>query len=243
MVSSSEEVAKIVGRLLTGPPQGPPVTMELDQKLEQYVPPAGHVTYALPPTERAMSDTVMAAADATRRIAREAYAYRTMASHDQLTGLWNRGAFADECARLVGAGAIDHCLLVIDLDDFKSVNDDHGHSAGDQALIRAARAIHDVLRPSDFAARIGGDEFIAMLTDADLQQAENVGRRICRNVERSGVDPAVTCSVGVALFRGSRRTAELQADHALYRAKRRGRGTVMVAEADELRLGDRSADD
>jgi len=242
VVDSSEEVTKVVEGLLAGPPQEAPVSPELDQALEEYVPQAPRrVPEGVRSVQRAMSETVMAAAEATRRSAREAYAYRTLASHDQLTGLWNRGAFADECARLADAGAADHSLLVIDLDDFKTVNDTRGHPAGDQALLLAARAIHDALRPSDFAARVGGDEFVALLTDASLPQAEMVAERICRNVERTVIDPPVTCSIGVAPFRGNRRSAELVADRALYRAKAGGRGTVVVGEDDEPRLGDRLA--
>jgi diguanylate cyclase (GGDEF)-like protein/PAS domain S-box-containing protein len=164
---------------------------------------------------------------------------RHQALHDPLTGLPNRVLFGDHLdgalARSVRSGA-PVGVLVVDLDDFKQVNDALGHSGGDELLRQAAARLRAVLRPSDTVARLGGDEFGVLVLDA--RQDEDVVRVAQRIQSRfqapfvlEGQHLACTASMGVAQTGGGGDgAAELlrHADAALYRAKERGRDRFEV---------------
>jgi diguanylate cyclase (GGDEF)-like protein/PAS domain S-box-containing protein len=158
-----------------------------------------------------------------------------MADHDPLTGLLNRRAFqrelADHLARVAGSGATG-ALLILDIDNFKYYNDSRGHSAGDELIVRIAEALKSRLRESDVIARIGGDEFAALLPRADEAAALTVARALL-DVVRGLAIPAIngqnkwiTSSAGIALFSDSERpTADdmiVSADLAMYDAKEAG---------------------
>jgi diguanylate cyclase (GGDEF)-like protein len=162
---------------------------------------------------------------------------------DSLTGLFNRLHF-DATLRREVARSVRYksrlSLLLMDLDEFKSVNDRGGHPAGDFLLVEVARAIQKNVRSSDIASRYGGDEFAIILPDTDSKSALSVAERICASVastHRSRVAddgrPRVTVSGGLAeLAFGDLDASEsgliAAADEALYRAK--GRGGNCVAE-------------
>ena len=155
-----------------------------------------------------------------------------LVERDPMTRLLNHSAFharlGEELARAERYG-LPVSLLVADLDNFKSVNDDHGHRTGDAALERVANLLRAMARRSDVAARIGGEEFCLLLPDTDHAAAVAVAERLRRSVA-SLTDPVqVTVSIGVSTFPGCAPTADKlfeHADRSLYEAKRAGRNRV-----------------
>lgn len=163
-----------------------------------------------------------------------------MAMHDPLTGLNNRGIFQEQLHQ-----ALDHALrngrtmavCLVDLDDFKSVNDGYGHASGDDLLKETARRLKEGLRSGDLLARLGGDEFAVLLRDLKTpDDAINVARKIVEQLQQpitiaagSVVYPGA--SVGVAYGPDDAQDAQTlmrYVDMALYRAKEAGRGTYAV---------------
>jgi diguanylate cyclase (GGDEF)-like protein/PAS domain S-box-containing protein len=150
------------------------------------------------------------------------------ADHDPLTGLLNRRRFEEEldchaidCVRYGAHGA----LLLIDLDDFKPVNDRLGHAAGDTVLRRVAEVLRDKLRGSDRIGRLGGDEFAVLLPRGTADEAEAVAEKIVTAL-REDPKAGITASIGVAGFEGAPhggRAVLGAADRALYAAKGLGR--------------------
>ncbi len=153
----------------------------------------------------------------------------SMAYHDELTGLPNRRMMLDRLGQAIarskryGGGVI---LLSVDLDDLKGVNDAYGHAAGDALLVETARRLSAVVRDSDTAARMGGDEFLLLLTDAGDEDGAAVCRRIesslARPVEYAGVDLFTRASIGRAALGEDGQDADgliRSADAAMYRDK------------------------
>ncbi|MGO9896292.1 MAG: GGDEF domain-containing protein [Bryobacteraceae bacterium] len=163
---------------------------------------------------------------------------RVQATHDGLTGLWNRASILETLDKeLARAQREGHPLtmLMIDLDHFKLVNDSHGHQAGDAVLREAARRIQSSIRRYDTAGRYGGEEFVVVLPATDLAggmvQAERIRQTIAgEGMTASGKLVEVTCSIGVCAWPASRAgdapVLIHGADEALYEAKRSGRNRV-----------------
>lgn len=160
-----------------------------------------------------------------------------LVDHDFLTGLFNRRRFerdlATEAQRISRYG-LPGAVVLVDLDNFKSVNDALGHEAGDDLLVAVAGALRQRMRQTDVLARVGGDEFAVLLPQTGAAQARIVADGIVSTVRRrveAGSDRSirVTASVGVALFDGQR-AAELmhQADLAMYEAKAAGRDRFVL---------------
>lgn len=181
----------------------------------------------------------------TRMLARE-LSHR--AAHDSLTGLANREEFLRqaELALLeaqVGSGR--HTVLAFDLDHFKQVNDTAGHAAGDELLREVAKRLRAPLRESDLLARVGGDEFLALLRNCGEQRATQLAEAIIRSIsemqfEWNGRQFSVGISVGVAMM--SAESADLTAvldiaDQGCYLAKRAGRNCVRKADAPSADTG------
>jgi diguanylate cyclase (GGDEF)-like protein len=163
-------------------------------------------------------------------------------SHDDLTGLLSSRSFFSELRREAGRATAEErpfCVIMMDGDNFKAVNDTHGHMTGSKTIEEIGLCVMKNLRAGDAAARFGGDEFAAFLLDADLRQGIIAAERIRSSVEnfefkvlRQGSaikTHRITVSIGVASFPDdSSDPIELveMADSALYRAKREGRNRV-----------------
>ena len=134
-----------------------------------------------------------------------------LAMIDPLTGLYNRRFAVPQLAAIAARAAktgASFAVMVIDLDRFKLVNDQHGHAAGDQVLVEVSRRLTAGLRASDLLARIGGEEFLAVLPDAGMAEARRVATRLCEAIEErpvrltSGLGLSVTVSIGGAVSGG-----------------------------------------
>jgi diguanylate cyclase (GGDEF)-like protein len=152
---------------------------------------------------------------------------RKKAERDALTGLLNRGAF-DQICLLLEDSEKPMALLIVDVDQFKSVNDGYGHDVGDQILKKIARTLLKSFRTSDYVARFGGDEFAVIVSDITVQQQSVIQKKIDKmNMfllnPQDGL-PAVSLSIGIA-FSPSGYSKEVfnQADSALYQVKENGR--------------------
>jgi diguanylate cyclase (GGDEF)-like protein len=178
-----------------------------------------------------------------------------LARYDDLTALPNRVSFRDEIDRLLADAQNSHqlsALLFVDLDQFKQVNDTLGHPCGDQLLCAVANRLREMLRPDDFVARFGGDEFVVFQQNISAaEDAASLARRIVERLsERYRIDNhlvEIGASVGIALTSRdgdilSADTLLKNADMALYRAKADGRGTFcffrdeMAATAEARRI-------
>jgi diguanylate cyclase (GGDEF)-like protein/PAS domain S-box-containing protein len=169
------------------------------------------------------------------------------ALHDPLTGLLNRRSLQDRLVQAIGRASRGYpsCLLYIDLDHFKEVNDQLGHALGDEVLVEVARGLAKGGREHDTAFRVGGDEFAILVEGADLTDAHGAAERIRLLIEgrRLGsptLERCVTLSIGVAPITGDDSVAGTieRADVAMYRAKESGRNRVVEAE---LRDADRGS--
>lgn len=174
---------------------------------------------------------------AMRQAAQAMKKVKFLAQHDALTELPNRLLF-DEVAEHDLAFASRRgqtmALLAVDLDGFKGVNDTHGHAAGDAVLKTVAQRIQEIIRASDIAARIGGDEFIIMLTDVNQESALETAERIIALLSMAYADcqVSVSASVGVALYPecgDTLKTLTAAADQAMYLAKQSGKQRVVLA--------------
>lgn len=163
---------------------------------------------------------------------------------DSLTGLYNRRFFASALKLEVRRSrryGLDLSLVMLDLDGFKKVNDEHGHGYGDEVLRRVGRVVRKATRDSDMACRYGGEEFSIILPETERLGAHAVAERIRRrtaSLDDEGDDRlalSVTVSGGVACFPADARDADdlvVRADQALYRAKESGRDRIALHHAE-----------
>jgi diguanylate cyclase (GGDEF)-like protein len=164
----------------------------------------------------------------------------SLATHDALTGLWNRRQIDLDLD-----AAIHHaerhgsvlCVVLVDIDQFKAINDRHGHAVGDDVLVSVAACIAATVRLDDRAGRFGGEEFLLLLPATSVAQASALAERLRMQLAAlqslPAGEPPVTASFGLAAWRRGETSAEVlrRADQALYRAKAAGRNRV---EADSL---------
>ncbi len=152
---------------------------------------------------------------------------RNMANRDPLTGLANRRVFEQALDGLVEGGE-EGALLLVDVDDFKQVNDSLGHQEGDRILRLIATIMQRCVRNSDVSSRIGGDEFALLLRNCDPRTARSIADRICSDVARA--TDGVSVSVGLAMYAPpmGRETFMAAVDRELYRAKLAGKGRAFM---------------
>jgi diguanylate cyclase (GGDEF)-like protein len=159
---------------------------------------------------------------------------RLLATHDPLTTVLNARAFASQLAQELGRNrryGRPLALIYLDLDDFKKVNDAHGHATGDAVLRLVADAMRSAVRQADVVGRLGGDEFGVLMPETDGTLAHAVATRLAggiRTVFRG--TPSVTASIGVVAVSGTEAGSDellRKADQAMYEAKRAGKDRVI----------------
>lgn len=187
--------------------------------------------------------TLLNVVGSLRAICRYTCDLRHYATRDSLTDLFNQRMFWELAANLVSRSQRDgnhFGLLLIDLDNFKLINDNHGHAVGDAYLQRFAKQVHAMLREGDVLARYGGDEFVVLLPDAGQEAVVRAAGRILKAVDALVVDTPEgirvhgTASVGLAIFpehADNARDLLMFADQMMYRAKTAGKAQVAAPSA------------
>jgi diguanylate cyclase (GGDEF)-like protein len=164
---------------------------------------------------------------------------KTLAETDPLTGAMNRRRFFEEAERIYAAdslSSVSGAVLMLDIDHFKTINDTHGHGAGDLVLSEFTRRCRNAIRPDDLLVRLGGEEFAILLKGATPSVARDIGERLlaevnCVPFEIGDVQLQVTVSVGGAMRASDEATVEAtvsRADKALYVAKNAGRNRLVI---------------
>lgn len=170
--------------------------------------------------------------------------YEKLARTDELTGIINRRGFFEEGNKLCNlAKRFNHTtsIIMLDIDYFKQVNDEHGHSVGDKALVQFVETIQKNIREVDVFARLGGEEFAIVLPETDKNGAVKIAEKLCAKISamvisHDGAPLSITCSFGVTSFRcvtTSFEEALSDADRALYQAKSDGRNQVVYDDKGE----------
>jgi len=162
-----------------------------------------------------------------------------MAYTDPLTQAKNRSSFNDTVTReisLAARNAKNLSLIFLDIDNFKAINDAHGHDCGDIALTSVAKWVKESLRDSDVIFRFGGEEFVILLSNTDIHGAELLAERIRNTIERHTLAYGmkainITASLGVSSLRADDTTETFvkRADNAMYTAKTNGRNQIILA--------------
>jgi diguanylate cyclase len=157
------------------------------------------------------------------------------ASIDPLTGIANRRFFDATCKEWLAAPQVRQILAILDVDNFKTINDTHGHAVGDKVLVSIAKALSKGFRSHDVVARIGGDEFAVLATDLTLQQAESrftgviaTIAKTCGNGGAVPFTPTVSCGVVEFSAGDTMESVMVRSDQALYESKRLGKNRVTV---------------
>ncbi|MCK5539794.1 MAG: GGDEF domain-containing protein [Deltaproteobacteria bacterium] len=185
-------------------------------------------------------DNIVDAQETVKRLQSKMEEVADMATIDELTGLYNRRALfsrlMEEHSRAERYGQ-GFSILMIDIDDFKDVNDEHGHQVGDGILKGLGAFLRKNLRDSDFPARFGGEEFICLLPSTDIEHAIQAGNKIRELLSKStlsskkkDVTLQITVSIGIATFTSGDDIDDLikRADDALYLAKRQGKNRIVT---------------
>ncbi len=158
---------------------------------------------------------------------------RTHSIQDGMTGLYNHRFFMDFLLRQIKLGQRSgrtFSLILIDVDNFKAINDKYGHLSGDMMLKKIAAVLKECARTTDIVCRYGGDEFALILPDTGEEQAMQLAKRISRGVRSiHWLDKSVTISIGISEYSGEDSTSEIirRTDQALYRAKQMGKNRVV----------------
>lgn len=159
---------------------------------------------------------------------------KRLARTDRLTEIGNSRKFLEHLALDLTAKRSPICVAFLDIDNFKRVNDLHGHDAGDALLRRIAADLTEVVRAADVTARMGGDEFAVLFRGVDPARAASLGRRIVDRVRAAGEEypeAEIGASVGIAWFASApadAREVMRAADAAMYEAKAAGKGEVRI---------------
>ena len=170
-------------------------------------------------------------------LARRIRALMEAAEHDSLTGLYNRRSFQKYMEDFIANAKQNDAtcaLIILDIDDFKEINDVYGHPQGDQTLVELTQIIRETLRSQDFLARWGGEEFVITIRGQTSPRGlEAVADKIRRMIEshQFGIDKKVTCSFGIAQYRSGENLRDFfhRADQVLYLAKKKGKNRIEMA--------------
>ncbi|MBI5918256.1 MAG: EAL domain-containing protein [Nitrosomonadales bacterium] len=260
----------ILGKLISRDPQGG-IALRDSRTLEQNTEttllsrtgkliPVSLSLSKLVDERQGYAKLVLVAQDITERKAAESKIYN-LAFYDPLTNLPNRRLLHDRLKRAIAASQRNRqfgALFLIDLDNFKTLNDTRGHDMGDHLLVEVARRLLISVREEDTVARLGGDEFVVLLKEIGpdegtaATQAEAVAEKICLALSqpyalRGGehTDYYATASVGVSLFCGQQESLEVvmkQADMAVYKSKNAGRNTYRFYTAAMLETAEAHAE-
>lgn len=164
-----------------------------------------------------------------------------LAVTDSLTGLYNRRYMSNHLDAILQRARMDYkpvCVMIMDIDFFKPVNDTHGHDVGDEVIKEFARRIATGVRGIDLACRYGGEEFVVVMPDTEISLAMAVAERLRRQIadkpfaaRKGAISINLTCSIGVTVSGEEEMADSLlkRADEALYKAKKDGRNRVVVA--------------
>jgi len=169
---------------------------------------------------------------------------KTKAMTDGLTKAYNREAFDNYMRKIVDRNTVKNApfsLLMLDIDDFKKINDGYGHQIGDRVLVALVKKCTEFIRDEDFLARYGGEEFVIVLPGASLRNALKKAQRIRKAIagtqyttdkEKGGKGLSITVSIGASSFRKSDSVSTVidRSDQALYQAKRTGKNRVVSEE-------------
>jgi diguanylate cyclase (GGDEF)-like protein len=231
MTAAAVIVIAICYMVLGYDPRAPePVTLEYAGALLALIAPVILVAYI----------TTMLAADIRYAVEK----IRQVSDTDELTGLYNMRAFSSILQRAFKQ-SVRHghplSIVMVDSDNLKTVNDAHGHEAGNRLLQHVVRCIRDELRGSDVMARFGGDEFVLLLPETNRRGAQEMAERIRKSVDTArfdirGGELNSTVSLGVASYPEDGGNLEVildKADKAMYRAKQRGRNRVAIYAPEE----------
>ncbi|MBC8504271.1 MAG: sensor domain-containing diguanylate cyclase [Chloroflexi bacterium] len=175
----------------------------------------------------------------------QAKGFEQLALTDSLTGLDNRRKFIrDAKIEIERATRFNHplSLMILDIDNFKSINDSFGHLIGDQVLISVARRLESNLRTIDLLARYGGDEFIIVLVEADYEYASTIGKRLLSSITSKPVktdrgELEISISIGVAAvtkLQSNKSNPLGIADEALYAAKSAGKNQIKIVKVEKI---------
>lgn len=166
-----------------------------------------------------------------------------MSHRDPLTQIFNRRYFSEQSIKIKSfskRNKIPFSLITLDIDNFKQINDTYGHLVGDEVIIKVAHIIEKEIRTSDIVARFGGEEFVMLLQDCDIQNAYKVAEKTREEIENStivledGTTVKFTVSLGVAQFdseidKDNIETTLSRSDKALYQAKKSGKNKTVLA--------------
>ncbi|MDX2506838.1 MAG: diguanylate cyclase [Gammaproteobacteria bacterium] len=165
-----------------------------------------------------------------------------MATHDQLTGLYNRHFLMVSAIKKISRSKRQHCplsLIMMDIDRFKSINDQYGHPAGDAVLQAVSALIVKQCRGEDIVTRFGGEEFVILLDNCELQAAQYKAETFRQLIEQlHPLQIPVTCSFGVTQIQTPAESIDeviKRADQALYQAKEAGRNRVIMTESESIK--------
>ncbi|KQQ48644.1 diguanylate cyclase [Methylobacterium sp. Leaf125] len=244
-LSQLTEAVDRVGRepnaRMTDRVHGSPEVLQLSASVRSLLRRIGTAEADARHIEAEASSAVHVAEDRVRRLGADLHAMQVLADTDALTGLLNRRAFmplAKDAMSYFKRYRRAICVLMIDIDHFKRVNDLHGHAAGDEVIRQVGRIISEAIRTTDKVARFGGEEFVVLLRETDLAGAAVFAERIRQTVADTVFEPGGSCfkatiSIGMAEAETSDedidRTIE-RADRALYAAKSGGRNCVRSFE-------------
>ena len=167
---------------------------------------------------------------------------RREAAVDPLTNVANRRTFEQKCREWLKPNRPGFVLAIVDVDDFKTINDRHGHAVGDRVLVAVAETLVRSLRADDLVARLGGDEFAIIAACLTLTQAEArfgaIGRAVqnaCRELVQDGPTPSISMGVAECSAGDTLESLQRRADEALYQAKNNGKGRLATKASPFIR--------